>query len=140
MAVMIPDSLPSRNAGGRQPSEGERRLFAVLRKLPDNCVVYYEPVVHDRHPDFIVIMPEAGVLIIEVKGWYHAELQATDTAMVAVNRRGVETCERHPGKQAFDYLCLAKDKCEAHPLTAAEVADAPRSIVQIYTASTLVSA
>lgn len=114
---MVPDSLPSRNAGGRQPSEGERRLFAVLRKLPDDCVVYYEPVVHDRHPDFIVIMPEVGVLIIEVKGWYHAELEAIDMAMVTVNRRGVKTPERHPGKQAFDYLCLTMNKCEAHPLS-----------------------
>jgi hypothetical protein len=35
-----------------------------------NEVAYYEPVVADRYPDFIVIIPSVGLLIIEAKGWY----------------------------------------------------------------------
>ena len=39
MAQMIPDRLPSGS------SRGEQRLFAVLERLPDDVLVYYEPVV-----------------------------------------------------------------------------------------------
>ena len=56
----------------RSPTEwrdaGERKVFALLQQLPDEVIVYYEPVVADRYPDFIVIIPSVGLLVIEVKG------------------------------------------------------------------------
>ena len=64
MAEMIPDRLPS------GASAGEKKVFALLQQLPDDVIVYYEPVVADRYPDFIVIIPSLGLLVIEVKGWY----------------------------------------------------------------------
>jgi hypothetical protein len=51
VALMIPDRLPSGS------SKGEQRLFAILQKLPDDYIVYYEPVISDRYPDFLVIAP-----------------------------------------------------------------------------------
>jgi hypothetical protein len=51
MAEMIPDRLPSR------ANAGEGRVFAALQRLPDNCIVYYEPVVGTRYPDFLVLIP-----------------------------------------------------------------------------------
>lgn len=45
MAEMIPDSIPSK------ASAGEKRLFAVLERLPSDCVVYYEPRVKQLNPD-----------------------------------------------------------------------------------------
>jgi hypothetical protein len=38
-------------------------------RLPDDCLIYYEPVVRRRYPDLIAILPEVGVLVIEVKDW-----------------------------------------------------------------------
>ena len=38
MAEMIPDRLPS------GASAGEKRVFEAPQRLPDNCIVYYEPV------------------------------------------------------------------------------------------------
>ena len=64
MAEMIPDRLPS------GASAGERKVFALLQQLPDEVIAYYEPVVADRYPDFIVIIPSVGLLVIEAKGWY----------------------------------------------------------------------
>jgi hypothetical protein len=64
VAQTIPEKLPSKS------SQGEQRLFAVLKRLPDDAVVYYEPIIDNRHPDFVVILPTLGVLLIEVKGWY----------------------------------------------------------------------
>ncbi len=60
---MIPESMPV-----GKPL-GERLVFDLLQKLPDDCLVYYEPVIAERYPDFIVISPSQGVLSMEVKGW-----------------------------------------------------------------------
>lgn len=43
-------------------------MFAAVQALPDDVVVYYEPVIRRRFPDFIVIAPTLGVIVIEVKG------------------------------------------------------------------------
>ncbi len=82
MAEMIPDRLPS------GASAGEKRVFDVLQRLPDNCIVYYEPVVSNRYPDFVVIIPEVGLLIIEVKGWYPAHIESGDLNQVRIASRG----------------------------------------------------
>ncbi len=47
MAEMIPETLP------KSSTAGERRVFAALARLPDECLVYYEPVVRRRYPDLI---------------------------------------------------------------------------------------
>ncbi len=104
MAEMIPDSLPARNADGERITAGERGIFALLQRLPDDCIVYYEPVVRHRYPDFVVILPEAGVLIIEVKGWWHKELQSANPDAITLNRRGKATQTMHPGRQARGYM------------------------------------
>ena len=58
MAEMVPDRLPLK------ASVGEKKLFSVLQKLPDDYIVYYEPIVEDRYPDFVVICPDLGLLVI----------------------------------------------------------------------------
>ena len=63
MARMIPENLPYKVPGA------ERIFFNVLKKLPDSCIVYYESVFKKNKPDFIVIIPFAGVLIIDVRDW-----------------------------------------------------------------------
>ena len=45
MAEMIPDRLPS------GASAGEKKVFALLQQLPDEVIVYYEPVVAGFHYD-----------------------------------------------------------------------------------------
>ena len=98
MAEMIPDRLPS------GASAGEKRVFEVLQRLPDNCIVYYEPVVSNKYPDFIVIIPEVGLLIIEVKGWYPGHIESGDLNQVRITSRGRTETQRHPIRQARDYM------------------------------------
>jgi superfamily I DNA/RNA helicase len=57
---------------GCQP--GERVLFnALKRNLPDDYFVWYEPTLFGRRnsarPDFVVLGPDIGLVIIEVKDW-----------------------------------------------------------------------
>jgi hypothetical protein len=109
MAQMIPDRMSS------GASHGEKLLFMVLQRLPDDCLVYYEPVVARRHPDFVVIAPQLGLMVIEVKGWYPAEILAADSHEVLVFRRQLERRERHPLRQARDYMFRLMDFCRTHP-------------------------
>ena len=113
MAEMIPDRLPS------GASAGERKVFALLQQLPDEVIVYYEPVVADRYPDFIVIIPSVGLVVIEVKGWYPNHILKANNVEVTISLRGQsETC-RHPIRQARDYQHQLMDTARRHAETAA---------------------
>lgn len=64
MALMVPDAIP------KKASQGEKKLFKILRdELPDDFYVWYEPQLKGIYPDFIVLGPTWGLLILEVKGW-----------------------------------------------------------------------
>jgi hypothetical protein len=108
MAEMIPDRLPA------SATEGEKRVFAALARLPDDCLVYYEPVVRRRYPDFIVVLPEVGVLVIEVKGWRLSELRHVNADTVAITWRDRPTVLKNPHRQARDYMFRLMDECARH--------------------------
>ena len=112
MAEMIPDRMPS------GASAGEKRVFDLLQKLPDTCIAYYEPVVGNRYPDFVVIIPTLGLLVIEVKGWYPANIVRADNNEVVVNPRGMEAVHKHPVRQAREYMYGLMDQARGHPNSA----------------------
>jgi hypothetical protein len=109
MAEMIPETLPASSMAG------EKRVFAALARLPEDCLVYYEPVVRRRHPDLIVILPEVGVLIIEVKDWRLAELGSVTATNLTITRRDNTVVVPHPRQQARGYMLRLMDECRKHP-------------------------
>lgn len=71
MAYMIPETLPR----GAKVTAGERLLFATLKEhLPDDYIVYYKPRIFGRCPDFVVIGPDLGMLVLEVKDYTESTL------------------------------------------------------------------
>jgi len=113
MAEMIPDRLPQR------ASAGEKKVFALLQQLPDDVIVYYEPVVADRYPDFVVIIPSVGLLVIEVKGWYPNYIESANNTEVTISSRGQREVCKHPVRQARDYQHHLMDTARRHSETAA---------------------
>jgi len=109
MAEMVPETLPASSTAG------EKRVFAVLERLPEDCIVYFEQVVRDRYPDLIVVLPEVGVLVIEVKDWRLAELESVTPDTLTINRRGNSIVVPHPRKQARGYMLRLMDECRKHP-------------------------
>lgn len=105
MAEMVPDRLPLK------ASVGEKKLFSVLQKLPDDYIVYYEPIVEDRYPDFVIICPDMGLLVIEVKGWYPKDILSADNNTVRVKEKQGEVRRNHPVRQARDYMLSLMDSC-----------------------------
>ena len=114
MAELIPERLPAR------VTSSERRLYRALARLPADCLVYFEPVVSNRYPDFIVIAPSLGVLTIELKGWRADDIVGADSQAVLLREPsragGVDTVTRrtHPVRQARDYMFRLMDRCREH--------------------------
>lgn len=110
MATMIPDSV------GAGKSIGERMMFDRLQLLPDDCIVYYEPIIDGRYPDFVVILPDYGLLVIECKGWRASQIVGGDTSIVSVrdSQGGVERATS-PVRQAREYMHGLMNRCRKHP-------------------------
>jgi Nuclease-related domain len=130
MAEMIPDRLPS------GASAGERKVFALLQQLPDQVIVYYEPLVARRYPDFIVIIPSVGLLVIEAKGWYPDHILEANNFEVTINSRGQPEICKHPIRQARDYQFQLMDTARRHPGDGCIAAWRGRARRQMRTAAT----
>ncbi len=103
MAMMIPSSIPDK------ASQGEKRLYNILKnKLSDNFYVWYEPRIDGRYPDFIILSPDFGLLVIEVKGWYPNQIlkASNDSFEIENNQNDLETIQKQksPLRQGKDYL------------------------------------
>jgi hypothetical protein len=73
MAEMIPESL----AACENATAGEKRVFAFLRDIlvPDEeYIVWHEPRMLARYPDFLVWSQRHGLLLIEVKDWSRSQI------------------------------------------------------------------
>ena len=69
MARFFPSSLESES-----PTPGEERVFAALKRgLPEDAWGWFEALLRSRkgsrRPDFVVLSPEFGLLVLEVKDW-----------------------------------------------------------------------
>jgi hypothetical protein len=64
--------IPSVGTCASRMTRGERRVAERLEdKLDDDYLVWYDVPVgpHRAHPDFVVLHPHRGLLILEVKDW-----------------------------------------------------------------------
>ncbi len=109
MAQMIPEYLPD------HATQGERAIFAALQALPPEVLVFYEPIVKRRYPDFIVIDPQAGVLVIEVKGWRAGWILEASRKEIRIRQAGQERIDDHPLLQARKYQDRLMSLCQSHP-------------------------
>ena len=67
VAYTVPETLASLDS---RVMPGERRVFVALRDhLPEDYLVYYDIPVDGRHPDFIIVGPDLGLVVLEVKDW-----------------------------------------------------------------------
>lgn len=109
MAQIVPDFLPD------HATDGERAVHARLQSLADDVLVFYEPIVKRRYPDFVVIHPRLGVLVIEVKDWRAGWIRSVSLDKVEYVVSGQERTDHHPVKQARQYQNKLMSLCQAHP-------------------------
>ncbi len=111
MAYTVPESIP------RHATAGERLVFQMLKDaLPSDYIVYYEPEIIGKRPDFVIIGPDLGLLVLEVKDYTKNTLYSlTHDEWTIRNSAGEVTTVKSPFKQARDYAFhivnhLKKDK------------------------------
>lgn len=105
MAITVPESIRS------TATAGERLLFRTLKEhLPDDYIVYYEPEIKGVRPDFVIIGPDLGLLVLEVKDYtkntfYHF----TKDDWTIRNSSGDLHSVKSPLKQAREYAFKITD-------------------------------
>ncbi len=97
---------------------GERRVLHQLKRcLEDDYIVWHDIPIGPkaRQPDFVILSPRWGVLLLEVKDWRYATLRpATRDAVQLRTPRGPVTAP-HPLRQARDYAMELVDLMSADP-------------------------
>jgi Nuclease-related domain/AAA domain/UvrD-like helicase C-terminal domain len=97
---------------------GERRLLHQLKRcLEDDYLVWHDVPIgpRARQPDFVILSPRWGLLLLEVKDWKRSTLGAgTRDAIELHTPRGIVTTA-HPLRQARDVTLELVDLMKADP-------------------------
>ena len=115
MAKIFPRTL--KNYDFKQP--GEERVFALLKGLPADVLVWYEVVlgVRSRKPDFLVVDPHRGVFVVEVKDWGESTiLGASPTKFKIKAQQGKSTERKNPSRKCKVYIDEVSESLELEPL------------------------
>ena len=97
---------------------GERRVLHQLKRcLEDDYLVWHDiPIgARARQPDFIILSPRWGVLLLEVKSWRRSTLGAATRDAVELNTARGRVTQPHPLRQARDYTMELVDLMKADP-------------------------
>ncbi|MEQ1776405.1 MAG: NERD domain-containing protein, partial [Burkholderiales bacterium] len=98
--------IPSLNASLRRMTGGERRFAQrLIEKLEDDYCCWYDvPIgVATRHPDFVLLSPRRGVLILEVKDWKLETIARADKAQFTIHTDAGLKKIANPFEQARQY-------------------------------------
>jgi hypothetical protein len=106
MAEMIPDKFP---AGG---SVGEEKVFGALKRLPFDCIVYYEPSDKGSDSVFVLIWPEVGILVLQHVGWSANDIVRSRNGQIDL-RTGL--AEPHPIARSRQFLESLVERCLSEP-------------------------
>lgn len=106
MAYTVPETIRS------TATMGERLLFRTLKTyLPEDYIVYYEPEIQGKRPDFVIIGPDLGIVVLEVKDYTkNTLLQLNHEEWTLLTSSGETTTTKNPLKQARENIFHLVDK------------------------------
>lgn len=110
--------IPSIGTCVSRMTSGERRLAERLeQKLDDDYLLWYDVPVGPKysHPDFVVMHPRRGLLVLEVKDWRLGTIQRADKQNWEIIPDGIPKNVINPLEQARQYAhqvvdALQRDK------------------------------
>jgi hypothetical protein len=102
---------------------GERRVLHALRRcLEDDYIVWHDIPIgpRARQPDFVILSPRWGVLLLEVKDWKRSTLVGGTRDAVELSLPRGRTTVAHPLRQARDVMMelvqlMQHDPALTHP-------------------------
>lgn len=114
--------IPSISTCVSRMTSGERRLAERLeQKLDDDYLLWYDVPVGPKysHPDFVVMHPRRGLMVLEVKDWKLSTIQRADKQNWEIIPDGIPKSVINPLEQARQYAhqvvdALQRDKQLVH--------------------------
>lgn len=105
MAHMIPATI------GNDATRGEKQLFELFKNhLPDSWYVYFNIPVGGKYSDFIIIGPDLGLVVIEVKDWTIRTVRASAKDNFTINVPDGTVVVDNPLNQARKYVFTIIDE------------------------------
>ncbi|NJB78352.1 hypothetical protein GGR65_001354 [Xanthomonas sp. 3376] len=104
--------IPSRSSSAGRMTSGERRFSQRLEdKLDDEYICWYDVPIgpSHRHPDFIVLHPYRGILVLEVKDWKLETIAEIDRDTAVLHTERGREVTSNPLRQARD-ICIEVGK------------------------------
>lgn len=99
-------------------TQGERRTAERLeQKLDDDYLVWYDVPVGPKyaHPDFVVLHPRRGLLILEVKDWRLETIRTATKQTWEILAQGIPKSVPNPIEQARHYAHQVVDALSKDP-------------------------
>jgi len=92
-------------------------LDALARHLEDDYAVWHNiPIMGSgREPDFVILHPQRGLLILEVKYWKRHTIAQANTMLVELRTPHGLTNTEHPVSQARGYMLDLVHQLQYHP-------------------------
>ena len=113
MAYTVPETLASLDS---RVMPGERKVFVALRDhLPEDYLVYYDIPVDGRFPDFIIVGPDLGLVVLEVKDWRLKSILEVRADQIRLRQAEGELKVLNPVRQVRDYLLRTVDALRRRP-------------------------
>ena len=116
--------IPALSTCVSRMTQGERRTAERLeQKLDDDYLVWYDVPVGPKHahPDFVVLHPRRGLLILEVKDWKLETIRTASKQTWEILAQGVPKSVPNPIEQARHYAHQVVDAlCRDQRLTNAD--------------------
>ncbi len=90
----------------------------LRQKLEDDYLIWYDaPIGRKRqHPDFIILHPERGLIVLEIKDWRLDTIRQINPSTVTLLTPNGEKEERNPLEQARAYTIAIKELLERDKL------------------------
>ena len=114
--------IPALGSCVSRMTSGERRLAERLEsKLDDDYLLWYDVPMGPRntHPDFCVMHPRRGILVLEVKDWKLSTIQRADKQDWEIIPDGIQKAVSAPlSRPASPFSASAlpqSDACEPDP-------------------------
>jgi hypothetical protein len=111
-------SSPPPDSSTSRATPGERRFAARLRSLlEDDYLCWYDVPVGPRHqhPDFLVLHPARGLLILEVKDWHLKTIQNADPVRFTIDTGAGHKVVANPLEQARQYTYAVTELLKKDP-------------------------
>jgi hypothetical protein len=110
--------IPSYNSSVGRMTKGERRLSQALEgMLEDDYMCWYDVPIGTKyqHPDFVILNPRRGMLILEVKDWKLDNIRSINKVSVSLlTETGLKELA-NPLLQAKQNAFAVKNKLERDP-------------------------